>query len=200
MRNSQAKKDENRRLILDAAGHLFRERGIDSVTVADVMKAASMTHGGFYRHFADKNELVTQALADVLGNREEPATIGAFADAYLSMEHRAAVGDGCTFAALGPEVARGADEPRRVMSDTVRRRIDNFARTLPGAETERRQVAIGSWATMIGAILLARMAEDPVLAGEILDAARAWIDAGQPAGQNAGDNPMQLQPAGPTSP
>lgn len=180
MRNSQGKKDANRRLILSEAGKLFRERGIDGVSVADVMRAASMTHGGFYRHFADKNELVTQALNSVLEPEAKrgPIDIGAFADAYLSMTHRFETGAGCAFASLGPELVRGPAAPRQVMTDTIQRQIDGFALSLPGTESGRREVAIGSWATMIGALVLARVANDDALAEEILAAAHTCVSAG----------------------
>lgn len=180
MRNSQAKKDENRQLILNAAGNLFRERGIDGVSVAEVMGAASMTHGGFYRHFSDKNELVAQTLASVLdsGAEKGPTPIAAYAEDYLSMAHRADTAEGCVFAALGPEVVRGAAASRQVMTDTIRRQVDSFAQSLSGAEATRREVAIGSWATMIGAIVLARVADDDALAQEILTDAKKWLSAG----------------------
>ena len=197
MRNSQAKKDENRQLILSQAGKLFREHGIDGVSVADVMRAASMTHGGFYRHFADKNELVAQTLNGVLNPDAEhvPINIGVFADAYLSMAHRSDIGTGCAFAALGPEVTRGPTAPRQVMTSAIERQIDGFAQSLPGAQASRRQVAIGSWASMIGALVLARVANDDALAEEILTDVHAWVSAGvaRHAEQN---DPRRQTPAG----
>lgn len=180
MRHSQAKKDENRRLILQAAGQLFREHGIDGVSVADVMHAASMTHGGFYRHFTDKNDLVANTLDSVLepDAKSGPIDIRSYADDYLSMAHREDAGGGCMFAALGSEVVRGADAPRQVMTATIRQQIEGFAQSAPGTEAARRETAIGSWATMIGALVLARVADDETLAEEILASARQWISAG----------------------
>lgn len=180
MRNSQAKKDANRLLILEAAGRLFREHGISGVSVADVMHAASMTHGGFYRHFADKSDLVTHTLAKVLDLGAEPGStdIGDFADTYLSEAHRNETAGGCAFAALASEVVRGPEAPRHVMTSTIRQQIHSFTQSLPGTEETSRQTAIGSWATMIGALVLARVSSDDALAEEILGSARTFIEAG----------------------
>src|SRR4051812_5638561 len=119
MRHSQAKKEENRQLILESAARLLRERGLDAVSVSDIMGAAAMTHGGFYRHFSDKNELVTQALAALVDSEAAgsdannmPADIPGFADHYLTMAHRNNTGEGCAFAALGAEVARSVQPAR----------------------------------------------------------------------------------------
>ena len=85
MRVSREQVTENRRTILEAAGRLFRERGFESVTVVEVMKAAGLTHGGFYGYFASKDELIAGALAEVLSKRSEPSgDLAAYAAGYLS--------------------------------------------------------------------------------------------------------------------
>lgn len=180
MRHSKAKKAENRDVILTAAARLFRERGIHDVSVAMVMEAADMTHGGFYRHFADKADLVTHAVAGVLDRsndeyREAAGDLGAFVATYLTMEHRDHPGDGCAFAALGPEIVRGPAATRRVMTEAIRRQIKAFAQSAPGdSGDERRRAAIGSWSAMIGALVLSRISDDSSLAEEILDGALSW--------------------------
>jgi TetR/AcrR family transcriptional repressor of nem operon len=140
---------ENRRTILDAAGRLFRERGFDSVTVAEVMQAAGLTHGGFYGYFKSKDELIAGALADVLTKRPEPSgDLAAFAAGYLSQTHRDDRATGCPTAALAAETVN-----------------------------HRRQAAIGSWAAMVGAMILARVSNDPALSSEVLDQTQAWLAA-----------------------
>lgn len=182
MKNSQAKKQENRGLILEAAGRLFRERGIENVSVAEVMQAAGMTHGGFYRHFADKDDLVAETITHVLGGggRREPlpADLDGFVAAYLSPEHRDDPATGCIFAALGSETVRESARSRRLMTDSIRRQFDAFAQTAAGSNaTERRRAAIGIRSALLGAMLLSRISDDPALAREILDETQAWLKA-----------------------
>ncbi|KGI78253.1 TetR/AcrR family transcriptional regulator [Oleiagrimonas soli] len=195
MKNSQEKKQQNRQLILGAAARLFRERGIHGVSVSDVMQEAGMTHGGFYRHFADKDELVVQAIASALDpssddhSRPKPDDILQFAEAYLSIAHRDDAGTGCVFAALGTELVRGSAPGRHVMTKAMQRRIESFTRTGTGeTSTERRQAAIGSWAAMVGAVVLSRLSDDPALADELLSETAAWIAAGQ---KTASDRPAR---------
>src|SRR5262252_5379432 len=103
--------------IVKEASRLFRERGFENVSVGEVMKAAGLTHGAFYAHFASKEEL--QAAAVCYGQKvslervqrnEAMGNNGSYADRYLSARHRDNPGDGCTMAALGQEVARSAPE------------------------------------------------------------------------------------------
>src|SRR4030095_12340770 len=95
---------ENKRTILEAAGRLFRERGFESVTVAEIMKSAGLTHGGFYGYFNSKDDLIEQAVADVLESRGRlPTELTALADRYLSTTHRDSFAIGCLFAALSSE-------------------------------------------------------------------------------------------------
>ena len=101
MRVSREQVLENKRTILEAAGRLFRERGFESVTVADVMKSAGLTHGGFYGYFKSKDDLIAQALAEVLGRAAAPpADLADYAARYLSRGHRDNVAGGCPVAAL----------------------------------------------------------------------------------------------------
>jgi TetR/AcrR family transcriptional repressor of nem operon len=201
MRRSRTEKDMSRRLILDAAARLFRERGIDGVSVAEVMQAADMTHGGFYRHFAGKDDLLAQAVASALtggadGQASEiPQDLAVFAAAFLSPQHRDGVGGGCVFAALGTELVRGPAEARRAMTAAIQRKVDLFARSAPGkSDEERRRSATGSWAAMIGAMLLARISDDLALSEQILDDTRAWMTAQWGDRQAAGDGEAGAAP------
>jgi TetR/AcrR family transcriptional repressor of nem operon len=180
MRVSKEQVAENRRLILESAARLFRERGFDGVTVSDVMKDAGLTHGAFYGHFASKEDLIAQSFAHVLanGSSSKNMTPARYADGYLSPEHRDNRGSGCLFGALGTEAARGTADLRHELTQAMRRQIENFTDTAPGhTKDARRREAVASWSAMVGAIVLARIVDDPALSDEILAETRASLDA-----------------------
>lgn len=177
MKVSRTQVAENRRRILEAAGRLFRERGFAAVTVADVMKAAGLTHGGFYGYFESKDDLIAHALADVLsGGEPASADLADYAAAYLSPGHRADVAGGCPVAALASESTRQSPEARAAMTEGLRRQIARLSASAPDeGAAARRRAAIGAWSAMVGALILSRMCEDQALAREVLDETRAWI-------------------------
>jgi TetR/AcrR family transcriptional regulator, transcriptional repressor for nem operon len=177
MKVSREQVAEHRRKILEAASRLFRGRGYDSVTVAEIMKAAGLTHGGFYGHFKSKDDLIAETLAHTLTSGPgAEVDLAAYAASYLSPHHRADLAGGCPTAALAAETIRGTPEARAAMTDGLRRQIERFSRSAPGnSEAEKRQAAIGSWAAMVGAMILARLSDDPKLSDEVLAQTRAWI-------------------------
>lgn len=177
MKVSREQVAQNRRTILDAASRLFRARGFEAVTVAEVMKAAGLTHGGFYGYFRSKEELIAQALAHALAPGAAAETdLARYASDYLAAGHRDDLAGGCPVAALGAETIRQGPPARAAMTESLRRQIDRLSRTAPGGtEAERRQAAIGSWAAMVGAVILARLSDDPRLSDEVLSQTRAWI-------------------------
>jgi TetR/AcrR family transcriptional repressor of nem operon len=179
MRVSREQMAENRRTILDEAGRLFRERGFDSVTVAEVMQAAGLTHGGFYGYFKSKDELIAGALADVLARRPDPpGDLAAVAAGYLSQTHRDNRAAGCPTAALAAETVRLAGDARTEMTTGLKRQIERLSRIAPGENAaQKRQAAIGSWAAMVGALILARVSDDLALSDEILDQTKSWLAA-----------------------
>lgn len=184
MRVSREQMAANRLRILCEASRLFRERGFDAVTVAEVMKAAGQTHGGFYGHFASKDDLVAQTVAHALeGEGMEAAGMDDWIDAYLSPEHRDHPAQGCPTASLAGLMPRQTQEARDAMARGLDAQIDRFARALPeGSDEERRRIAIGRWAAMVGAVVLARSIDDPALANDLLSETRAWIRGGGVAG------------------
>ena len=182
MRVSREQVAENRRRILEAAGRLFRAKGFEAVTVAEVMKAAGLTHGGFYGHFRSKDDLIAQTLAHALlageNRRRSPAEIdlARYAASYLSPRHRDDLAGGCPTAGLGAETIRQSPEARAAMTAGLRRRIELLSEGAPGANAaEKRRAAIGSWAAMVGAVILARLSDDPRLSDEVLEDTRAWL-------------------------
>src|ERR1700744_4777785 len=111
MKVSREQVVENRRRILDAAAQLFRQRGFENVTVAEVMSAAGLTHGGFYGHFDSKEALINAAMAhEQTARRSRPSLENAalYADSYLSGQHRDNIGASCPFSSLGTDAARGS--------------------------------------------------------------------------------------------
>lgn len=167
----------NRSNILDAAAALFRERGFEAVTVAEVMKAAGLTHGGFYGHFRSKDDLIAQAMGHVLGQTQVEGSLTDYFRTYLSAAHRDHPARGCAVSALGAEAGRQTAETRAVMTENLARQIARLTQTAPGAdEEERRRAATGAWATLVGAIILARCVDDPELSDRVLSDARIWLD------------------------
>ena len=188
MKVSREKMAENRRRILDAASRLFRDRGFDAVSVAEVMRAAGLTHGGFYGHFDSKDDLIAQALAHAhAGIAAGDSDLRAYVGAYLSPGHRDHAADGCPTAALAAAVRHQTPAARAAMSESLRAQIDRIAERLPQRTADaRRRAAIGSWAAMVGAMILARAVDDPDLSDEVLQQTRAWIDAGIDPGRRPG--------------
>jgi TetR/AcrR family transcriptional repressor of nem operon len=183
MRVSRKQVAENRRRILEAAGRLFRAKGFEAVTVTEVMRAAGLTHGGFYGHFGSKDDLIAQTLAYALLAGEDrqrsraEVDLARYAAGYLSPRHRDDLAGGCPTAGLGAETIRQSPEARAAMTAGLRRRIELLSEGAPGASAaEKRRVAIGSWAAMVGAVILARLSDDPRLSDEVLEQTRAWID------------------------
>jgi TetR/AcrR family transcriptional regulator, transcriptional repressor for nem operon len=179
------RKAETRQRILDAAGALFRAHGIDGVGVDAVMHEVGLTHGGFYLHFASKEALVAEVAAaslaraaanwDRISRESDPkAALAQIVGSYLDPEHVAAVSQGCMLATLGPEVARRPGS-RGGITEAMRMMLDALARLLPG---RRRDNAVTALSTMVGAVVLARIADDPELANEFLAVAAAAVVPG----------------------
>lgn len=179
MKVSREQREANRGRILEAAGGLFREKGFDAVSVAEVMKVAGLTHGGFYGHFESKDDLIVQTIAHIFDTGAPgpgPEGLKADLDAYLSPLHRDDVAGGCPTAALIADVRRQAPAARLAMTEGFRSQIDRIAGAISREETpEARRQAIGTLASMVGALVLSRTIEDPSLSLEILRETRAWI-------------------------
>ncbi len=182
MKVSREQVAENRRRILEAAGQLFRTHGFEAVTVADVMKAASLTHGAFYGHFTSKDDLIAQTLAHIVSTGiPEDLDLARYATSYLSESHRDDVAGGCPTAGLAGETIRQSPEARAAMTAGLREQIERLSRSAPGATADKkRRAAIGSWAAMVGAVILARMSDDPHLSDELLTQTREWISPESP--------------------
>ena len=183
MKVTRAQAAKTRQRILDVASRVFRSKGFEGCSVADIMTAAGMTHGGFYGHFDSKADLEAEACAAALaaaGGRWAAAiedapdeALESIVTGYLSERHRDSPAIGCTFAALATEASRGEPSVRRVFTDGLRARIELLAQAVEEeSKKARRQQAIAVMAGLVGAMVLARVVDDADLSGEILEAVR----------------------------
>ena len=188
---ARSKKEETRERILRAAARAIRKHGYEGVGVADVMKEAGLTHGGFYAHFESRDALLAAAADQAGAESIENLTRGiaaakpgqellALIDTYLSDRHVAAPeqGWGCAIAAAGSEVPRQQAEVRRVASRRIKDLVGLIERQFPdwgrGAAHDK---AMGIAATVVGAVVLARAVDDAQLSNRIRKAARELIRA-----------------------
>lgn len=179
MKVSREQMAENRRRILDVASRLFKDKGFDAVSVAQVMKAAGMTHGGFYGHFSSKDDLVAQTLAQALAaDSIGDGDFSSFVRSYLAPRHRDSPGHGCPTAGLAAAIRHQTPAAKAAMTEGLRSQIARIEQALPGEDAaEKRRAAIGSWSAMVGAVILSRAIDDSELSDEILEQTRAWMDA-----------------------
>ena len=186
MRVSREKFAETRERILDAAARLFREKGFDGIGLGDIMKAAGLTHGGFYGHFGSKEDLQAQALSLALArsvtdwsqliDSAAARPLSALAGQYLCPDHRENVGEGCALAALGVDTTREGERVRRALTAGLEPLLALLSNVMPGrSRAQRHRQAIVTIAEMVGAIILARAVNDPALSGEILAATAEFI-------------------------
>ncbi|NLR99025.1 TetR/AcrR family transcriptional regulator [Rhizobium sp. P38BS-XIX] len=183
MRVSREKFAENREKILSVAGELFREKGFDGIGVADIMKAAGLTHGGFYGHFESKDELACEAskalVARSLVRWKEVAAsspeqpLEALLAHYLSHRNVVEQATGCVFASLTQEVSRHGPEMQSTFSGGLMGLVEVLEEIVPGdTPEERRRKAFASLSAMVGAVILARTMDTPELSQEFLAATR----------------------------
>ncbi|MDP3748604.1 MAG: TetR/AcrR family transcriptional regulator [Phenylobacterium sp.] len=198
MRYEKGRKDESRRRITEIAAERFRRDGIAASGLAGIMGEAGLTNGAFYPHFRSKADLVRESLGAALEDqtnlmREALAAGGleAVLAIYLSAEHRDNPGTGCASAALLPEVARQPAETRDLFAQQLEGLIGELADSFPPQTRDPQGVALGVYATLVGALQLARAVPSKALSDQILSAgaeaartlARTASDAhsGQPA-------------------
>lgn len=182
MRVSRVQAAENRQAVINVASRLFRERGFDGIGLKDLMKGAGLTQGAFYKQFASKDDLAAQASrramesashrwsAATAANPENP--LDAVISFYLSMDHREEKMDGCPVVALGSDAARQGAGVKASFEAGIKEYLEMLAGWVgeaDGDEAGGKAKAILS--TMVGAVLLSRVVNDPGLAQAFLDAA-----------------------------
>ncbi|MDA9433810.1 TetR/AcrR family transcriptional regulator [Bradyrhizobium sp. CCBAU 51627] len=175
MRISKEQALKNRQKVVARASRLFREQGFDRTSVNDLMKAAGFTHGGFYNHFASKDDLAREALDHAFrqldGVREQMPNLDEFVASYLSEDARDAPGSTCPAAALAGEVARQPDAVKAIFADGLERMISSIVKLLPDKESARGD-ATDIACRIVGALTLARaMPRSSELGRELLETA-----------------------------
>lgn len=185
MRYSKEHKQETHARIVKRASIKLRERGAHGIGVADLMKEAGLTHGGFYAHFASREALVIEAFLYAMerstaGWREkiaavpEPERFAAIVESYLSAAHRDDPGRGCALPALAADIGREGARTRKAFAAKLEQMIDMLVEQLPNhsGKAARRQ-AMAALSTMVGTMVLARAAGE--LSDEILAAGREAV-------------------------
>ncbi len=177
MRYGKDQKQATRQRILQAAGRRFKQDGIDGAGVATLMSDAGLTNGAFYAHFASKEDLVANVLADQLRAQRQSlaaqpsdrAGLEAFIRSYLSPQHRDQCADGCPSAALLDEIARRPAATRQAFTDELTRSMDDIARRLDPTDPEAaRTDALTIFGLMVGTLQLARALTDRDLSDQLL--------------------------------
>jgi TetR/AcrR family transcriptional regulator, transcriptional repressor for nem operon len=182
MRVSRIQAAENRQTVIDVASRLFRERGFDGIGLKDLMKAAGLTQGAFYKQFASKGDLAVEASRRALEgasrrwsdaatkNPDDP--LGAVIAFYLSGDHREEKMDGCPIVALGADAARQGSDVKAAFEAGIKAHLEVLGRFIAEAGGEASSgKAMAILSTMVGALTLSRAVNDPDLARAILDAA-----------------------------
>jgi TetR/AcrR family transcriptional repressor of nem operon len=174
--SSQADKVASHQRIVKAASRGIRRDGIDNVSVAELMSAAGLTHGGFYRHFDSRDDLMAEAIGEALAQGSQrfntsaalggPEALSAIIDGYLSRFHRDKPETGCAVAALPGDIARADTRCREAYAQQVRSYIAVLTELMPAGDSDDAQLVL---AALIGGLVLARAVGDRALSDEILD-------------------------------
>jgi len=182
MRVSRETAAKNREKVVKTSGRLFRRHGYDGIGIAGLMKAAGLTHGGFYKQFKDKDALAVESTEKALEENRKywrevvdaapDDRLGAIADWYLSGKHLERQSHGCAFASLAAEAPRHGPELQRVFGDGFNQSVALLTDLESGPE---RAEAIRKIACMVGTLILARAVGDKDLSAEILSAGRGEI-------------------------
>ena len=190
MRKSKQEAAVTRQHIIKAAAEEFRKNGIAGTGLSDLMAAAGLTHGGFYRHFDSKDQIVAEActaaaeslveqLAASASKKSPQRGLKTIVESYLSAAHRDEPADGCPLAALGSEMARGDERTRAAATQALLKLVEviasQFGKTRPDVARRR---ALAAAATMIGALTMSRMVTDSALSAGILqEAAKQLVNS-----------------------
>jgi TetR/AcrR family transcriptional repressor of nem operon len=187
MRYSREHKLETHARIVKKASMRLREKGAHGIGVADLMKEAGLTHGGFYAHFDSRDALVIEAFGYAMDRGTErwrkvmeqtppDKRFSTIVESYLTPLHRDDPGNGCAIPTLGAEIARESPKTRRAFAAKLEQMIDMIADQIPGVPRRAaRKQAMATLATMMGAIVMSRIAGTGEFSDEILDAGREAV-------------------------
>lgn len=169
--------------IIDKAAVCIRERGIESIKVAELMEAVGLTHGGFYLHFRSRKELINQAFASAMGQSVEAwhrmvdraeagRGLSTIVNTYLSNQHLSDLGNGCALPTLSAEVPRQDGAVKKSFLAGLEEMVSILTDQMPGSRKDAHRDALAILALMVGAISLARAVNHDGLAAEILTTGR----------------------------
>lgn len=187
MPREPSRKEATHQRIVDVAARAIRRSGYGGTGVADIMKEAGLTHGGFYAHFASRDALLAEAadragaqgvedLARIAGAAPAGQSLPALLRAYLSREHVAQADVGCPVVALGSEMPRQAPEVRSAATRRIKELIDLVGRQMPEwGQPGAHEQALFTVAAMVGALTIARAVDDPKLSDAMRHAALAGL-------------------------
>lgn len=185
--NTSSRKEITHMRIVETAARAIRRSGYDGTGVADIMKEAGLTHGGFYAHFASRDAMLAEAadragaetialLEHLFAEVPQDQALQALIHTYLSNEHMANIETGCTLAALGSEMPRQAPEVRKAATCRIKEMLALIESRLLGTPNAREK-ALVMVSTMVGTLLLARAVDDPVLSDAFRQATLKTFDA-----------------------
>jgi TetR/AcrR family transcriptional repressor of nem operon len=209
MRYSKDHKQETHARIVQKASVRLREKGAHGIGVADLMKEAGLTHGGFYAHFDSREALVVEAFAYAMDRSTErwrklvkdmppERRLAMIADSYLTRAHRDDLGHGCAVPALGAEIARENPKTRKAFAARLEQMIEMLADQIPDVSRAiARKKAMASLATMMGTLVLARIAGSGEFSDHILDAGRDAVVERGAAAVKSGGKLVGKKPAAP---
>jgi TetR/AcrR family transcriptional repressor of nem operon len=199
MRYSREHKQETHARIVKKASVRLREKGAHGIGVADLMKEAGLTHGGFYAHFDSREALVIEAFGYAMDRATErwrklaeetppEKRLATIVGSYLTPLHRDDPGHGCAVPTLGAEIARESPKTRKAFAAKLEQMIEMLADQMPNLPRKAaRKQATATLATMIGTLVLSRIAGTGEFSDEILGAGReAALAAKKPAARKAG--------------
>jgi TetR/AcrR family transcriptional repressor of nem operon len=175
MGHSQADKLATHQRIVEIAARRFRELGLDGISVADIMKEANLTVGGFYKHFDSRDSLVTEAFVSALHALEPfesalPTAPRKAMKFYLSERHRDRLGTSCPISALPNDIARSKEEVRDIYTARVKQILELIAHSLPAhTAASQRSEAILIYSACVGSLSLSRAVSDAKLSKQILE-------------------------------
>jgi TetR/AcrR family transcriptional regulator, transcriptional repressor for nem operon len=192
MKKSKVETAQTRRRIVETAAREFRDKGIHVTGLADVMAAAGLTHGGFYRHFGSKDQLVAEACAvgmEFIVAKAQAACqsqgkggFEAIIESYLDTSHRDDRSGGCPLAGLGSELARADDETRAAASAGFLKLVELLAKQIRRRKSEvAKSDALFALSAMVGAVTLSRILTDPDLSTAILRDTKRHLALSLPA-------------------
>lgn len=197
MRVTRAQAQANREHIVETASALFRQYGYDGIGVAELMAAAGFTHGGFYKHFRSKMDLMAEAAACGFAKTSQQITaktdMTAFVDHYASRQHRDERSSGCTLAALCSDAARQPEAVKATFAKGIECLLADLGHGIDSskdtASTDARAATLATFATLVGSLVLSRACpDDSPLADEILAACRAKVLGAKKQADQSGES------------